>query len=244
MLALLSIFQPIGVVVCSGIAYGFIPKFSCATDLKSCKANDLVPGAECCSKKDNMGWRYLLYTLGSISLFVFLMRFFIFTFQESPKYLLSKKRDDDAFKVLESIAKTNGKTLTITIEDFRALDDASEIQSPVSATSGNARLQGGNVPDDSTLRQKIKREVKRIGVLFQTKQMARVTILVWIIYAFDYWGFSVSGIYSDTFLTVQKHANSLKVHFFPRFWHGRAWKKQLDTPKLTATSSSFTRRES
>lgn len=204
MLALLSIFQPIGVVVCSGIAYGFIPKFSCATDLKSCKANDLTPGAECCSKQDNMGWRYLLYTLGSISLLVFLMRFFIFTFQESPKYLLSKNRDVDAFRVLENIAKTNRKTLTITIEDFRALDNLDDVQSPISTTSGNARLQGGKVPGDSTLRQKIKRELKRIGVLFKTKQMARVTILVWIIYAFDYWGFSVSGIHSHTLLNCTK----------------------------------------
>ncbi|TGO43003.1 hypothetical protein BHYA_0004g01300 [Botrytis hyacinthi] len=200
MLALLSIFQPIGVVVCSGTAYGFIPNFSCATDLKSCKANDLTPGAECCSKKDNMGWRYLLYTLGSISLLVFLMRFFIFTFQESPKYLLSKNRDVDAFRVLENIAKTNRKTLTITIEDLRALDNQDDIQSPISTTSGNARLQGGKVPGDSTLRQKIKRELNRIGVLFKTKQMARVTILVWIIYAFDYWGFSVSGAFLPTIL--------------------------------------------
>ncbi|KAJ8061160.1 hypothetical protein OCU04_010233 [Sclerotinia nivalis] len=195
LLALLSIFQPIGVVVCSGIAYGFIPKYSCATDLPSCKAKDLTPGAECCSKKDNMGWRYLLYTLGAISLFIFIMRFLVFTFQESPKYLLSKGKDEEALKVLQKIAKTNNKPLNLTIEDFRALDNTEALLSPTSTTSGDDRLRGRAIPNALSLRQKTKREIKRIGILFKTRHDARVTILVWLIYAFDYWGFSVAGAF-------------------------------------------------
>ncbi|KAA8567134.1 hypothetical protein EYC84_010198 [Monilinia fructicola] len=193
LLALLSIFQPIGVVVCSGIAYGYIPNYSCAMDLPSCKAKGLVPGTECCAKKDNWGWRYLLFTLGGISLFVFVVRFFVFTFQESPKYLLSKGKDEEALKVLHVIAETNKKVLNITIEDFRALDNTEEPGSSVSASS-EARLQG-MAPNGLTLRQKIFREIRRIGILFRTRHSTRVTVLVWIIYAFDYWGFSVAGAF-------------------------------------------------
>ncbi|CAD6446589.1 80516420-5957-43be-ab05-25ef7b9f1f96 [Sclerotinia trifoliorum] len=200
LLALLSIFQPIGVVVCSGIAYGFIPKHSCATDLPSCKAKDLTPGAECCSKRNNMGWRYLLYTLGAISLFIFILRFLVFTFQESPKYLLSKGRDEEALKVLQKIAKTNKKPLRLTIEDFRSLDNTEALLSPTSTTSGGDRLRGRVIPEGLSLRQKIKREIKRVGILFKTKHTARVTILVWLIYAFDYWGFSVAGAFLPTIL--------------------------------------------
>lgn len=163
-------------------------------DLPSCKAKGLVPGTECCAKKDNWGWRYLLFTLGGISLFVFVVRFFVFTFQESPKYLLSKGKDEEALKVLHVIAETNKKVLNITIEDFRALDNTEEPGSSVSASS-EARLQG-MAPNGLTLRQKIFREIKRIGILFRTRHSTRVTVLVWIIYAFDYWGFSVAGMYS------------------------------------------------
>ncbi|ESZ97005.1 hypothetical protein SBOR_2597 [Sclerotinia borealis F-4128] len=177
LLALLSIFQPIGVVACSGIAYAFIPNYSCAIGLPSCKAKDLATGTECCAREDNMGWRYLLFTLGGISFFIFIIRFFIFTFQESPKYLLSKGRDEEALEVLQVIARTNKKTLTITMDDFRALDNLENLQSLISATSGNARLQGGATPGGLTLRQKTVREFKRVGILFETKSKARVTIL-------------------------------------------------------------------
>lgn len=182
-------------MTCSGLAYGFIPNYSCAIDLKSCKSPDLEPGAKCCAREDNWGWRYLFFTLGGISLLIFIMRFFIFTFQESPKYLLSKGRDEEALKVLQVIAKTNKKPMALTIEDFRALDNETP-QSPLSTVSDEARLQPRPTSVSLTLRQKVVREVKRIGILFKTRRSTQVTILVWMIYAFDYFGFSIAGTYT------------------------------------------------
>ncbi|EDO04268.1 hypothetical protein SS1G_06751 [Sclerotinia sclerotiorum 1980 UF-70] len=125
----------------------------------------------------------------------------VFTFQESPKYLLSKGRDEEALKVLQKIAKTNKKPLKLTIEDFRALDNTEAPLSPTSTTSGDDRLRGTVIPKGLSLRQKTKREIKRVGILFKSKQTARVTILVWLIYAFDYWGFSVAeGAFLPTIL--------------------------------------------
>ncbi|KAI9644870.1 hypothetical protein NHQ30_006897 [Ciborinia camelliae] len=122
------------------------------------------------------------------------MRFFVFTFQESPKYLITKGKDEEALRVLQVIAKTNKKTLGLTIEDFRALDNFEGPLSPVTTISGDARLQG-TTPNSITLRQKVSREFNRIGTLFRTRHLTRVTLLVWAIYAFDYWGFSVAGAF-------------------------------------------------
>lgn len=67
LLPLLSIFQPLGVVICSVMAYGFIPVHSCSPNfseagpLPSCKNVDV--DVACCKKGDNVGWRYLLYVL-------------------------------------------------------------------------------------------------------------------------------------------------------------------------------------
>jgi hypothetical protein len=36
-----------------------------------------------------------MFTLGGIILLVFVLRFFAFTFQESPKFLLGKGRQED-----------------------------------------------------------------------------------------------------------------------------------------------------
>lgn len=58
LLPLLSIFQPIGVVICSVIAYGFIPNYSCSPNfsegekaLPSC--NSVSTGRPCCTKTTN-----------------------------------------------------------------------------------------------------------------------------------------------------------------------------------------------
>lgn len=64
LLPLLSIFQPLGVVICSVMAYGFIPIHSCSPNfseagpLPSCK--NVGIDVACCKKDDNAGWRYLL----------------------------------------------------------------------------------------------------------------------------------------------------------------------------------------
>ena len=126
LLALLTIFQPIGVVLCSAIAYGFIPSHSCQPDFST--ANPLpschlvADGTPCCSKSQNMGYRYLLYTLGAITLFVFFLRFVVFRFQESPKFLIYRGNDEKAIEVLHNIAKTNKRTCGITMATLENLE--------------------------------------------------------------------------------------------------------------------------
>lgn len=89
LLATLSVFQPIGVVVASVLGLAYIPQFSCQENLTSCALGD-GGSAGCCHRSLNYGWRYLMWTIGGITMFVFLGRMLLFTFQESPKYLISK----------------------------------------------------------------------------------------------------------------------------------------------------------
>lgn len=178
-------------VVCSGIAYGFIPFNSCAAELPSCKK--VASGVECCTKADNMGWRYLMFTLGAISLFVFILRFVVFTFQESPKYLLGKGKDEEALMVLHNVARINRKECHITMETFAALTTDNDSETTDNSGTPILELPGGVNANNSTIMEKVKFEFVRLKILFSSATMVRITILVWIIYAFDYWGFSVAG---------------------------------------------------
>ncbi|KAG6902105.1 hypothetical protein C0995_004285 [Termitomyces sp. Mi166 len=63
---------------------------------------------------------------GSMTLLMFIMRFVVFDLQESPKYLVAKGRDQEAIAVLEHIAKRNGKTISLTLEQLLAIDGAVE----------------------------------------------------------------------------------------------------------------------
>ncbi|TID13026.1 membrane transporter [Venturia nashicola] len=200
LLALLSIFQPIGVVLCSVIAYGFIPKWSCKPDfstadpLPSCR--NVASGVACCSKSQNMGYRYLLYTLGAITLTVFFVRFVIFRFQESPKFLVYRGRDDEAVEVLQNIAGTNKVQCGITLQMFEQLT-----REHVETSSDIAE---GSKLQTRTMKEKLMRELGRYKMLFSDFQMSRLTMLIWLTYICDFWGFTVAGTYLPT-IVAQKN---------------------------------------
>lgn len=226
-LPFLSIFQPIGVVICAAIAYGFIPTYSCnpnfaeANPLPSC--NNVSNGQPCCGMSNNMGWRYLLFTLGAITLLIFIARFVIFNFQESPKYYIYRGHDDKAIQVLQNVRKFNRQESTLTLQMFEELTNEHE-----SMGSGAAMLGGGTKQLKTTYREKISLELDRYKMLFSSKRltemtggaaqtsrfgalgtfwnksrMARVTTLVWLTYICDYWGFTLAGYYLPTVIAAK-----------------------------------------
>ncbi|KAK0549266.1 hypothetical protein OC844_006896 [Tilletia horrida] len=62
--------------------------------------------------------------MGAITLGVFVLRFFIFHFHETPQFLLSIGDDAGALRVMQAIAKQNKREdlMTLTMEDFRRID--------------------------------------------------------------------------------------------------------------------------
>ena len=184
------------VVICSGIAYSFIPFHSCAADLKSCY---LVPsGQSCCTKASNYGWRYLLFTIGGITLLVFFLRFLIFRFQESPKYLLYRGQDEEAVQVLQYIARFNRVSCGVTLETFQALSDVAPSRDSVE--SSGLVLGSGTKQATATISQRIGLEFDRLKILFANSTMTRLTILLWIVYMFDYWSFTIAGSFLPTII--------------------------------------------
>ena len=138
-----------------------------------------------------MGWRYTLICLGAICLIIFFLRFVVFRFQESPKFLLYRGRDDKAVRVLQKIAKFNGRESSITLESLEALtnEHTSMAQRDTDMPINDAAVEKLT----STWVEKIKNEFYRCKILFSSFSLARLTILVWITYIFDYWGFSIAG---------------------------------------------------
>ncbi|GAA6059099.1 hypothetical protein JCM10212_002070 [Sporobolomyces blumeae] len=195
LLCALSTFQPIGVVVASGIAYGLVPKYSCNTELPACGTGE----TPCCTKGSNMGWRYYTLTLGAITLGIFLLRFFAFTFYESPKFLLAKGHDEKAMDVLYHIAKFNkAPTPNLTIDDFRLLDN--HAASEQSVTSDEPLVAGGGQPVDTkthakTVLTRFVGQFKHLKGLLSTKRMIWLSVTLWIAYMSLFFSFSIAGGY-------------------------------------------------
>lgn len=67
-----------------------------------------------------MGWRYLLFILGGLTLFFWGLRFFVFTLLESPRFLAGIGKDAEAVEVIHQLARYNGKSATLTVEELEA----------------------------------------------------------------------------------------------------------------------------
>ena len=117
-----------------------------------------------------MGWRYQFFTISSITLGVFIIRFFIFPFHESPRFLLSKGNDKGAVEVVHKIAAFNRRSCDLTVESLYE------------------QCKETPVVEEKSFSKRFIGEVSRLRLLFSSWRMARVTILVWVTWMFDYWG--------------------------------------------------------
>ena len=100
----------------------------------------------------------------------FFIRFVCFTVYESPKYNMGKGNDEEAVRVVHEIARRNGKTSPLTIEDLKACEPAV-----------------GVVHTDATAR--IKRNLEKLNLthvraLFSTKKLAFSTGMIMLVWAF------------------------------------------------------------
>lgn len=159
LLTLLSVFWPVGNLIASLLAWAFIPNFSCPSG---------TPIGQC-SKADNWGWRYLILTLGAITFFMFICRFFLFHLYESPKFLLSRGRQAEAVATVYGIAHYN-KTHTWLTEDI-----LNQIGGDQEVTQEDAKLSVVEIIKRSLSRF----SMKRFKTLFQDKKIGLTTALLW-----------------------------------------------------------------
>ncbi|KAL4799463.1 major facilitator superfamily domain-containing protein [Aspergillus venezuelensis] len=71
-----------------------------------------------CSKSQNMGWRYIEIILGGLCLLMAIARSLVLGMHESPRWLISQGRVDDAVTALNSISSTNRVEYTVATGQF------------------------------------------------------------------------------------------------------------------------------
>ncbi|EIN12783.1 MFS general substrate transporter, partial [Punctularia strigosozonata HHB-11173 SS5] len=107
LLTALSVFFSIGSVVAAGVALLAIPGRACTGE----------PSLPCDVNVQNTGWKYLLGVLGVLTLCMFLARVAFFRIHESPRYLVTAGRHQEALESLQMISRFNGSELSIDIRD-------------------------------------------------------------------------------------------------------------------------------
>ncbi|KAF1989387.1 putative sugar transporter [Aulographum hederae CBS 113979] len=170
LLTLLSAWWPVGQVVAALIAIPLIPGNSCEADLSPCSQTKGVK--PCCAPEDNRGWRYFIFSLGVLTLFMFACRFFLFHLYESPKFLLSRGRQSEAVAVVHGIARHNKTHTWLTEEILDAIGGhpgEEDYLGPSATELGRRKLSAFSL------------EVLR--PLFKERLLGITTILLWFIWA-------------------------------------------------------------
>ncbi|KAH8919670.1 MFS general substrate transporter [Atractiella rhizophila] len=202
----LSVFFSVGAVLSSVLGYIIIPPHSCSK----------VADVPCNVQVENIGWRSLLRWLGIITFVMLFARLALFKLEESPKFLVSTGRADEAILVLRRICHYNGITAPSSVHDIK--DEGSTFASiPVEGEGGYTAL-----PTEEEVRNVRAERRARIGSsseLLTRKKMGgkgsvflqrveellegrwrRVTFFVWAIWTAVSAGFTIFNGFLPSYL--------------------------------------------
>ena len=159
LLTVLSVDWALAQVVATLIAWPLLGDFTCQE------------GQKICTRGDNMGWRYFIITMGGLTLIMWAVRFVFFTIYESPKYHMGKGNDEKAVEVVHEVARRNGKTSNLTVEDLKACES---LGAGAVETSAAAALK----------RNLQKVNLTHVRALFSTRRLGFSTGMIMLIWAF------------------------------------------------------------
>jgi hypothetical protein len=112
-----------------------------------------------------MGWRYLIFIIGGLTLVLWALRFLVFPLYESPRYLIGRGEDASAVHVIHQVAAYNGVSSDLTIE---MLTEAGREAASSATQSGKTHL----------LTEGSSYHLRHIRALFATPRMAFSTGLL------------------------------------------------------------------
>ncbi|OBT63397.1 hypothetical protein VE03_07125 [Pseudogymnoascus sp. 23342-1-I1] len=114
LVSLQGVFWGLGQLVASLIGWAFIEGWTCGT------VGGKI-GSATCHYVSNKGWRYAWWTFGCVTLFFHLCRL-LFSFYETPKFLLAQRRDAEATQVIKEIASSNKTSTWLSESHFARID--------------------------------------------------------------------------------------------------------------------------
>ncbi|KAJ3262701.1 hypothetical protein HDU77_000217 [Chytriomyces hyalinus] len=118
LLMMLSLFWPIGGAIGALFSWWLIPSYSC-----------VVTAAGYCDPASNRGWRYTIAAMGLLTFAMLLFRIFFIKMYESPKWLITAGRKEEAIETLKKLAEMNGKTIQVSVDEFPDVERETTVES-------------------------------------------------------------------------------------------------------------------
>ncbi|KAJ5976443.1 MFS transporter [Penicillium waksmanii] len=147
LVSLLAAWFGVGCTIAGLVAWGFMPNFSCAD-------------ASNCTRANNSGWRYLMYTIGAFIFVLSVLRVTIIRLRETPKFLLGQGKDAEVVHIFKELADQYNRPCSLTVEQLEECGVVSSAHSPNRFSIGEFLIH--------------------FRALFLTKKVAATTILLWL----------------------------------------------------------------
>ncbi|KAL5002445.1 major facilitator superfamily domain-containing protein [Aspergillus recurvatus] len=136
LVAMQGAFWGLGQLVSYGVGWAFIAEYTCGTGPDKVSTEQALGrskraegGNSSCHYVSNKGWRYVWWTFGCITLFLYLCRFF-FPLRETPKHLLARRRDAESTQIVKDIAAYNKRQTWLTEASFARVDSTIDAVEP------------------------------------------------------------------------------------------------------------------
>lgn len=175
LLTLMAAWWGIGQLIAGLFAWAFLPSHSCST-------------ADTCTYDNNKGWRYVWYTSGAFVLVLSILRVTVIRLEETPKFLLSDGRDEQAVHVLHKIAEKYHRPCSITLEQLEAVGVTSRQRE---TASRKRRIFN---PSDVLF---------HLRGLFATKKLGLSTSLVWFSWLLIGLAYPLYNVFLPTYLATR-----------------------------------------
>ncbi|ODV87444.1 hypothetical protein CANARDRAFT_5975 [[Candida] arabinofermentans NRRL YB-2248] len=176
----------VGQTIASLISWAFIPNYSCAS-------------GDYCPSHINRGWRYCWWTNSGIVLGASLIRIFFMKLDETPKFLVTVGRDEEAFESIKKIAEKYNRPLSLTLEELKSCGEISE-------DHFNKERDGYSLKSVWTSMW------INLKTLFTTSVVTRSTILLFISWGFI--GISYSTFYNFLYIYIASHGGDVSSSTF------------------------------
>ncbi|OKL61711.1 hypothetical protein UA08_02337 [Talaromyces atroroseus] len=170
LITLMAAWWGCGQLIAGLFAWAFLPNYSCAS-------------AATCTYDNNKGWRYVWYTSGAFVFVLSVLRVTIIRLQETPKFLITDGRDEQAVKVLQDIAKSYNRPCSLTVGMLQQL----------------GTLQR---PNQGAKRQRFSFSelIFHFQGLFSTRKIGLSTVLVWFSWLLIGLAYPLYNVFLPTYL--------------------------------------------
>ncbi|KOS22352.1 putative MFS-type transporter [Escovopsis weberi] len=169
LLTLLACWWGVGQAVTGFIAWGFLvdEKWNCA-DVASC------------TRQNNQGWRFVLFTGGAIVLVMSILRLTLVRLRETPKYLLGMGQDAEVVDTFQELAKKYNRSCSLTLEKL-------EVCGTIRSAHSKNRFS-------------LAETWIHLGGLFSSRKMAFSTVLIWLSWMIIGLAFPLFYVFLPTYL--------------------------------------------